>query len=50
MMRIIVNMFMSDENQHKVFGRNIEPMTDFYQELKTEGGGFPHGVSGKMGT
>lgn len=44
MMRMMMNMFMTDENQSKVFGRKIEPMPNFYKELRLEGGGFPHGV------
>lgn len=44
MMRMMMNMFMTDENQSKVFGRKIEPMPNFYQEPRLEGGGFPHGV------
>ena len=44
MMRMMTNMFMTDENQSKLFGRKIEPMPNFYQEL-LEGVGFPHGVN-----
>ena len=44
MMRMMTNMFMTDENQSKLFGRKIEPMPNFYQEL-LEGEGFPHGVN-----
>lgn len=44
MMRMMMNMFTTDEHQSKIFGRKIEQMPDFYQELRLEGGGFPHGV------
>lgn len=44
MMRMMMNMFMTEENQSEMFGRKIEPMPNFLQELRLEGGGFPHGV------
>lgn len=43
MMRMMMNMFMTEKNQIEVFGRKLEPMPNFHQEL-LKGGGFPSGV------
>ena len=45
MMRMMMNMFMTDEHQSKMFGRKVEPTPNFFQELRLEGGGFPHSVN-----
>ena len=44
MIRMMTNMFMSEEQQFKMFGRKIEPVPDFRAELIKQGGGFPTGV------
>ena len=44
MMRMMTNMFMTEEEQIKMYGRKIEPIPDFRTELIKEGGGFPSGV------
>lgn len=43
MMRMQMNK-LTVGKQRKLFGRKIQPMPDFYEELRLEGGGFPHGV------
>jgi hypothetical protein len=44
MMRMMMNMFMTEENEIEMFGRVIEPMPDFRMELLSDGGGIPSGV------
>jgi hypothetical protein len=46
MIRMMMNTFITEEKQHKMFGRKIEPMPDFRLELINEGGGIPLGVDG----
>ena len=45
MVRMMTNMFMTEEQQRKAYGRKIEPIPDFRAELMKEGGGFPTGVN-----
>ena len=45
--RLMMNMFMTEEHQIKIFGRKIKPLPDFGDELRNEGGGFPIGVNSK---
>jgi hypothetical protein len=44
MMNMMTNMFMTEEQQFKMYGRKIQPIPDFRAELMEEGGGFPTGV------
>ena len=44
MMRMMMNMFMAEELQIKMYGRKIQPVPDFRAELINAGGGFPAGV------
>lgn len=48
LMRMMMNMFMTEERQIKVYGRKIDPMPDFRQEAIC-GGGFPQGVDRAWG-
>lgn len=43
-MRMMTNMFMTEEHQVAMYGRTIDPMPNFQNELMQEGGGLPAGV------
>eukprot|EP00536_Pseudo-nitzschia_multiseries_P008489 jgi/Psemu1/287828/fgenesh1_pg.216_\ len=45
MMRMMMNMFMTEERQIKAFGRKINPLPNFCLEMIREGGGFPKGIN-----
>ncbi len=40
MMYMMINILITDENDHNVFGENIEFMSDLYQELRLKGDAF----------
>lgn len=44
MMRMMMTMFMTEEQQVALYGRTIDPMPNFQNELMEEGGGLPVGV------
>ncbi|KAL3942544.1 MAG: hypothetical protein SGBAC_003290 [Bacillariaceae sp.] len=44
-MRMMMNMFTTEEQQLKMYGRKIKPLPDFCSELRDNGGGFPKDVS-----
>ena len=39
--RMMMETFLGDEQQIKLFGRKIEPIPDFRLEMMNQGGGFP---------
>jgi len=45
--RRMMDKFMTPEREIQVFGRKIDPMPDFYEELRNQGGGIPKGVDRK---
>ena len=44
MMRMMMNMFMTEEHQIKIYGRKIDPMPNFQDEVMNASGGIPAGV------
>ncbi|CAJ1962284.1 unnamed protein product [Cylindrotheca closterium] len=44
-MRMMMNMFMTEEHQMKIYGRKIKPLPDFLGELRDDGGGLPNAVN-----
>ncbi|CAB9528467.1 expressed unknown protein [Seminavis robusta] len=48
MMRLMTTMFLTEEHQIKAFGRKIEPMPNFWEEVRQEPtGGIPKSVDKK---
>lgn len=44
MMRLMMNMFMTEEHQVKLYGRKIDPMPNFHMEMMNEPGNIPFAV------
>ncbi|CAJ1966750.1 unnamed protein product [Cylindrotheca closterium] len=49
-LRTMMDAFLTEEQKFQIFGRKIQPMPNFFYELRDDGGGFPVGVNSVWAT